>query len=225
MKNFINLILCMVLFSFAVTANSAPVRRLYQDVKLPTQQVMEKFTIENPAAAGTTEVLSGSDGPSSASATSVSTFVAQPDVPRNLVITPGGTTADVAACTITVTGTNYFGTAITEDFTFLDNASSATTGSKAFKTVSSVAWAASCEDSPFGATWSIGYGEKLGLNRCMTYAGHFVFSTVAGAYESTRATVAANATGVESNTADFNGTMNGSNDFEAFFIQNFRCFP
>ena len=205
--------------------NAAPVRRLYQDVKLPTQQMIEKFSITNPAAAGTTQILNASNGPTSAAAANVTTFVAQPDVPRNLVITPGGTTADVAACTVTVTGTNYFGTTITEDFVFAENASSATTGAKAFKTVSKIAFPANCEDSPWSATWDVGYGEKLGLNRCMDYAGHFVFSTVAGSYESTRATVAADATHVESNTADFNGTMNGSNDFEAFFIQNFRCFP
>jgi hypothetical protein len=196
--------------------------RQRRDIKLPTQQMIEKQTITNPAAAGTNEVLVDEDGPSSAAAATVSTFVAQPDVPRNLVMTPTGTTADVAACDVVVNGTNIAGVSISETFTFAENASSATTGSKAFSTVTSVVFPASCEDSPYGATWDIGYGEKLGLKRCLGAAGHLLFSTVAGAYESTRATMAIDVDDVEGNTADFDGTMNGSNDFEIFFFQNFN---
>jgi hypothetical protein len=199
--------------------------RVFQDMKLPTQQMIEKQTIENPAAAGTTDVLSGHAGATSAAAATVTSFVAQPDVPRNLVITPGGTTTDVEECNVVVTGTNFFGQSITETFAFAANASSATTGSKAFKTVTSIAFPANCESGGFAATWSVGYGEKLGLKRCMDSAGHSVMSTVGGAYESTRATMAADADEIEKNTADFNGTMNGSNDFEIFFFQNFRCLP
>ncbi len=209
---------------FSVSAYPA-VQRLFQDAKLPTQQMVEKQTITNPAAAGTADVLSAHAGATSAAAASATTFVAQPDVPRNLVITPAGTTADVAACTIVVTGTDFFGAAVTENFAFLANASSATTGAKAFKTVTSVAFPAGCEDSPYGATWSVGYGEKLGLKRCMDSAGHILFSTIAGAKEATAPTMVASASAVSGNTADFNGTMNGSNDFELFFFQNFRCVP
>jgi hypothetical protein len=207
------------------TAQAVPFDVERRDIKLPSQQMIEKQTITDPAAAGTTQVLSGSDGPSSAAAATVTTFVAQPDVPRNLVITPGGTTGDVESCVITVTGKNIFGQTITEDFTFAANASTAQTGNKAFKSVSSIAWPASCESGGFAATWSVGYGEKLGLKRCLDAAGHYLWSTVAGAYESTRATISADSDEVEKNTADFNGTMNGSNDFEIFFVQNFRCNP
>ena len=45
--------------------------------------------------------------------------ITDPPYPRNLVITPGGTTADVAACSITVAGTNIADEAISEDFAFL----------------------------------------------------------------------------------------------------------
>lgn len=201
----------------------ARAKRYSSDAKFPTQKMIEYQAIDNPAAAGTADVLSANDGPSSGAAASVSTFVAQPDVPRNLVITPGSTTADVAACTVTVAGTNIFDQSISEDFAFLANASTATTGTKAFKTVSSVSWAASCEDSPYGATWSVGYGEKLGLNKCLDAAGYWLQSLVSGVYESTRATVVADADEVEKNTADFNGTMNGNADFVALYIQNYRC--
>lgn len=208
-----------------IGAFAAPVRRLTRDSKLPTQQLIEKQTITNPAAAATDNGLDDNAGNTSAAAASVSSFDAQPDVARNVVITPGGTTDDVAACTITVSGTNYFDQNISEDFAFLANASTATTGAYAFKTITGVSFPAACEDSPFGATWDLGYGEKIGFKRCMDAAGHYVFSTVAGAYESTRGTVVADNDEVHKNTIDFNGTMNGSNDFEVFFIQSFDCFP
>jgi hypothetical protein len=217
--------IALVLFSFAVTVQAAPIQVERRDMKLATQQMIEKQTITNPVAASASRLLNGVAGPTSAAAASISSFAAQPDVPRNLTLTPGGTTADVKGCTVVVNGTNIFDQAITESFVVADNASSAVVGAKAFKTVTSVVFPANCEEDTFAATWSLGVGEKIGLKRCMDYAGHFVFSTVAGAYETTRATVTADADEVEKNTADFNGTMDGSNDFEAFFIQNFRCFP
>ncbi len=221
--------LLFVLMTLLATqlAFGANVKRLSQDVKLPTQKVLEFQEIDDPAAAGTTDILNASVGPTSAAVTVVSTFAAQPDVPRNLVITPGATTADVAACTITITGTNINGATITEDFAFLDNASTATTGAKAFKTVTSMSFAAACEDTPFTAKWSIGWGEKLGLKRCMANSGHTIQSLVGTTIESTRPTCVADDDEVEKNTCDFNGTMNGSNDFDLFFIQNYNpaCFP
>lgn len=199
------------------------VRPFYQDVKLPTQQMVEKQTITNPAVAATVDILAGHAGPTTAAVTTATTFVAQPDVPRNIVITPGGSIASMNSCIVTVTGTNYLNDVITETFDFGANSATADTGDKAFKTVTEFSWAANCEDLGFAATWNAGYGEKLGLKRCMDAAGHYVFSTVAGAYESTRATIRAANDTVEGNTADFNGTMNGINDFEIFFLQNFLC--
>lgn len=210
---------------FLATSTHAAVRPFYQDVRLPTQQMLEKQTITNPLAAGTTNVLSGHAGATSAAAVNVTSFSAQPDVVRNVSLTPGGSTGDVAACDVVVTGTNFHNDAITETLSFTANQSTATVGSKAFKSISNVAFPASCEDAPFTATWNMGFGEKLGLKRCLDVAGHSVFSTVDGAYESTRATITAANTTLERNTADFNGTMNGVNDFEIFFVQNFRCLP
>lgn len=207
------------------TAYASSAKRLFQDIKLPTQKMVEKQTITNPAAAGTADILSGNAGNTSTAAATVSTFVAQPDVPRNLVITPGGSTSNVASCTIVVAGTNYFGRAISEDFVFADNASTATTGAKAFKTVSSVTFPANCEDIAYGATWSIGYGEKIGISRCLDNAGDIFFSLLNGSKEATAPTMVVDADEVEKNTADYNGTMNGSNDFNLYFMQNFRCTP
>jgi hypothetical protein len=192
-------------------------------VKLATQAVVDRQDFTNPLAATTTTILSAHAGGTAADAVTVTSFSGQPDVPRNLVITPGGTTTDIEDCVIVVSGTNIKNVAISEDFTFAANASSATTGAKAFKTVTSIVFPGNCESGGFAATWGVGLGEKLGLNKCMEAAGQVFFSTLNGAKEGTGPTMAASATAIESNTADFNGTMNGSNDFELFFIQNFRC--
>lgn len=222
-----NLILLLVLFVFSNALEAANIARLNQDAKLPTQQMVEKQSFANVIAAGTANVLSANAGNTGAGAVTVTSFVAQPDVARNLVVTPGGTTNDVAACSVTVLGTNNIGQSISEAFAFSANASTATTGSKAFLTVTGVVFPAGCEDSPYGATWSIGYGEKLGVKRCMDSAGHILFSTLNGSKEGTAPTMAVDSDELEKNTADFNGTMNGSNDFELFFFQNFNsnCFP
>ena len=221
---FLSLITFVLMFLVAFNSNAA-YKRYELNPKWPTDKSIHMQTITNPAAAGTADVLSANAGNSSAAAASVSSFVAQPDVPRNLVITPGGTTADVAACDVVVTGTDFFGASLSETFSFSANASTATTGTKAFKTVSSVSFPADCEDSPYGATWSIGYGEKLGLNRCMDNAGDILFSLLNGAKEGTAPTMAKNVSAVSGNTADFNGTMNGSNDFVLYFFHNYRCNP
>lgn len=197
----------------------------YRDLKPATQVMLEKQSFGAPIAASANTITSAYAGATTTTGVTLSTFTSQPDVPRNIVITPGGTTADVAATTLTVNGTSYFGKAISETFVFAENASSATTGAKAFKTVTSVVFPAGAEDSPYSATWSIGVGEKIGLKRCLTYAGDWAWSTIAGAYEATRATVVADADEVEKNTADFNGTMNGSDAFIGYFIQNFGCLP
>lgn len=215
----------LILFFTVCASDAAPVRRLWQDVKLPTQAVMEVQAITNPSVADTTGVLNASTGATSAAAVTVTSGLTNPDVPRNLVITPGATTADVAACTITVTGTNIFDRTITETFAFLDNASTATTGTKAFKTVTSVAFPASCEDSPYTATWSIGRGEKIGLKRCMAQKGDFMQSSKDGTIEATQPTCVADTDEVEKNTCDVNGTMDGTADWKFFFVQNFGCFP
>lgn len=218
MKKFI--MIFALLFGFQA---EAAVHVEYQDLKLPSQQMIEKQDFGTPVVASTNNVKSAFAGNTSSAAVTLTTFAAQPDVPRNLVITPGTSTVDVGTCTVTVNGTNIKGTGISEDFAFTNNQSSATTGSKAFKTVTSVVFPLNCEDGSFAATWSIGVGEKIGLKRCMTSTGDWFHSTLNGTKEATAATIAVSATAVESNTADFNGTMDGSADFIGYFMQNYRC--
>jgi hypothetical protein len=211
-------------FVFFLTVFSlAAVKPQAQDTKLPTQAMLEHQVFGAPAASSATTALNANAGPTSAALKVVSTFAAQPDVARNIVVTPGGTTTDVEACVVTVAGTNFKGVAITETFTFIADQSTAVTGNKAFKSITSVSWPANCESGGFAATWSVGIGSKIGLKNCLASAGDWAWSKVAGAYEATRATVAVNASAVESNTAIFNGVLNGSNVFDAYFVQNFRC--
>ncbi len=209
---------------FAVDANALPLQRFFQDAKLPTQQMIEKQYFGALVAATTTSVLSANAGPTSAAVKVVSVLDGQPDVPRNLVVTPGGTTGDIEDCVVAVAGTNWAGSSISENFTFLANATGAQTGSKAFKAVSSVTFPANCESGGFNASWSIGVGEKIGLKRCMANVGDVLFSLISGSKEGTGPTMAVNASDMASNTADFNGTMNGGSTFTLYFMQNYGCF-
>ena len=197
----------------------------YRDIKPASQVMIERQDFGTPIAATTASIKSAFAGPTSAAVVTLTTFLAQPDVPRNLEILPAGTTADVEACVVVVSGTNYLNALISENFTFIANQSTAVVGAKAFKTITSVVWPANCESGGFAATWSIGVGEKIGIKRCMDFAGDWFQSEVAGVYESTRATVVVSASAVESNTADFNGTMTGSAKFFGYFVQNFACLP
>ena len=112
--------LVLIVMALGLPAHASPVRRLFQDVKLPNQAVLEKQTISNPAVAGTADILSAFAGNTAAAAVTRTTFVAQPDVPRNLVITPATSTVDVGGGTIVVTGTDFFNNTITENFFFTD---------------------------------------------------------------------------------------------------------
>lgn len=212
-------------FVLITVAAHAAVERREFDLKLPSQQQVEKQTIPAPALGASGAVLNDNAGNTSAAAVLVSSGFTQPDVPRAISITPGGTTADVAACTITVTGKNIQNQTISDTFAFAANASTVTTGTKAFKSITSVSFPAACEDSPFGATWDVDTTDKLGLRRCMDKAGHALMTTFAGAYETTRATVTADNDEVEKNTVDPNGTLDATKDLEVFYFQNFRCKP
>lgn len=209
----------------AIIVQAQNVKPAYQYLKLPPGQgVFEIQSFGAPIAALTTRVVSGTAGNIATGAVTLSTFTLQPDVPRNLTITPGGTTADVGTCVIVVNGTDFKNHAISENFSFAANASTATVGAKAFKSVTSVVFPANCEDSPFGATWSIGVGELIGIGKCMDEAAAWSHSSLSGAKEATAASITASANTLSLNTADFNGTMNGSNTFKGYYIQNFHCY-
>lgn len=217
----------MKLFSLLIllagfTANAAVLPQP-QDIKLPTQKMIEDQVFTNPLAASSTVLSAGAAGNTSAAAATLSSFSAQPDMARNITITPVGNTAHQNACVITVNGLNYLGHAISESISLSSTQATIATGSKAFASVTSVVFPAACEASTYDVTYNIGVGSKLGVKRCLDAAGNILFSTLNGAKEATAPTMAANVASVELNTSTFNGTLDGSNDFELFFMQNFRC--
>lgn len=198
------------------------VERRSLDLQLPTQALLERQVVVAPGQTSATALKSAYAGPTSSAAVTLSSFSAQPDVPRNIVVAPnGGTSID---CAVTVSGTNFHGDTISEVLNFTNGQSSPAVGNAAFKTVTSVAWAANCEQNPFSYTWNVGYGEKLGLRRCMDGKGDFFQAALNGDYESTRPTLAFGKTQVEFNTVDLNSSYDGT-DVWAYYRQNFRCNP
>lgn len=209
----------VILLSFVTTLAHAFVVPKFQDIKPATQQMIEKQVITNPAL-GTAVVLKALTATSSSVTTTFTTFLAQPDVPRNVVITTGGTTADCKLATVVVNGTNFYDRTISENFAISDNQAGATTGAKAFKSVTSVVIPA--QDGS-GCTYSVGTGTKLGLKSCMATADHYFHTGFGGVKEATAATVAANASAVESNTISLNSALDGAHTVNAFYMQNFAC--
>lgn len=215
--------LLIIALAFLTTNAHGAIRPYYNDIKLPTQKMVEYQLLANLSAASSALILTANAGPTSAAAVSITTFGSQPDVPRIISITPGFSTGDVAACVVTLTGTDILNNAITEDVSFLANASTVRNSLMAFKTITQIDFAASCEDAPYVATWYVGIGESVGAKRCMSNAGAYLHSALNGAKETTAAVVVADEEEVSKNVFDFNGTMNGTNDFEVYFMQNFQC--
>lgn len=208
-----------ILFGFWANAYVVPT---YRDLKPATQIMIEKQVITAPVVASATR-LTNAAASSASLVTTISTFSAQPDVPRNIVVTTGGTTASCTAGNVVVSGTNIYGKNISESLAITSAQNGATTGAKAFKSVSSVV--IPIQSGGAGCTYSVGIGSLLGMKACMDSAGYYFQGVLGGVFEATRATIAANATLVESNTASLNGTLNGSKDVILFFAQNFTCHP
>jgi len=116
-------------------------------------------TNKKVSAASATAVLAATN--TVAAGTTITSGITNPDVPRNLTITTGGTTANIAAGDVVITGTNVEGKVIAESFAMADNLNGAVTGNLAFKTVTSVRFPAA---DGTGATISVGTGAKLGIN-------------------------------------------------------------
>lgn len=118
--------------------------------------------IDQASANSATKLLNDQASSTSETIIYAGSFAAQPAYPRRLSILPGGTTGDVAACSITVYGTDWEDVEISEAFAFLANASTATNGTKRFKTVRKIVIPA--QDGA-GATWDVGEraGDTIGI--------------------------------------------------------------
>lgn len=135
----------------------------------------------------------------------VTTGITQPSTPRNITATAGGTAADIKAIQVIVTGTDANGDAISETLpAFTVNTAGSVTGSKAFKTITSITIPAH-DDT--GATTAIGFGEKLGLPHKLPY-NTVQFAAFDNTREGTAPTVATDATNLSGNTVDLNSALN-----------------
>lgn len=151
---------------------------------------------------------------SSSVITTVTSFTAQPDFPRAVSIDPGGTTADVPAGDVVVTGTNIRDEVITDSVTFAANATAPINTVKAFKTLTSVVFP--IQDGA-SATYDIGYADALGLDRAMS-GNEVIMATADGVYETTRPTVVFDATDVEKNMVTLDTALDASLDVAISFI-------
>jgi hypothetical protein len=137
----------------------------------------------------------------------VTTAITNPDVPRNVTATAGGTATDIKAIQVIVTGTDANDAVLTETLpAFTVDTAGSVVGSKAFKTVTQVVIPA---HDGIGATTSVGTGAKLGIGDTLTRdtvdAAHF-----GGVREATRPTVVVSASAIASNLIILNSALNGS---------------
>lgn len=166
---------------------------------------LQSYDAGSPAVGATTAIHAAVTDTGSQQV--VTTGITQPDTPRNVTATAGGTSADVKAIQVIVAGTNINNEAITETLpAFTVNTTGTVTGSKAFKTITSITIPA---HDGTGATTAVGTGGKLGLPEKLSR------NTVLAAYlngtkEGTPPTVATSASAVESNTATLNSALNGN---------------
>jgi hypothetical protein len=137
----------------------------------------------------------------------VTTAIIQPDVPRNITATAGGTAGDIKAITVTIAGTNAENVAISEVLpAFTVDTAGIVAGAKAFKTVSSITIPA---HDGIGATTAIGFGDILGLSQRRKHKT-VMASYLAEVLETTPATELFDAAALEGNTVDLNSALNST---------------
>lgn len=146
-------------------------------------------------------------------AQTVTTGITDPDIPRNITATAGGTATDIKAIQVTVTGTNEDDEVISETLpAFTVDTAGTVTGSKVFKTVTSISLPA---HDGTGATTSVGYGNTLGVGRKLGDADQVVLAVLGTSIVAPTVTVDAEA--VEGNSVDISsGTYNGSKEAVVF---------
>lgn len=165
-----------------------------------------RVTIDNAALASAT-ALKASTVCGIAQTTLVPT--AQPDVARVITLTSGGTAGDIKAVQAVVNGTNMADEVIAETMPiFTVNTATTVTGTKAFKTVTSVVVPAM---DGAAAEVSVGYGAALGIPYKMSFAADVLKAYFAGSPE-TLAAQTVSATVLESNTATTTTALDGVKD-------------
>lgn len=203
-------------------------RRLRTGQVIPVKGGIYKQMWEKPVAT-TASNLVKAEATDSVSITTVSTFLTTIDFARNIIVTPGGTTADVKAGDVTVVGTNIRGDSITETIAIIANQSTASNGLFAFATIVSVSIVAQDDDA---ATYDIGVGDVLGLEK------HLQFNSIGGnaaaetgtvvsnlAREGTAPTVVVDTQSIHKNTIDFNTALAVTKTYATYMITEDPAIP
>lgn len=169
-------------------------------------------SLGSPAAASNTAVHAAVTD--NGSEQTITSSITDPDVPRCITATAGGTAGDIGAIQVTINGTDADGATITEDLpAFTVNTAGTVTGSKAFATVTSIVIPA---HDGTGATTSIGTGDKLGLGALLG-RNTVIAAYLNGAKEGTAPTVAVSASALSSNTVDLNSATDGNEVIVDFY--------
>lgn len=177
-----------------------------------TGQRVRTVSLGSPAAASTTGVHAAVTDNGAPQV--ITTGITQPSSPRAVTATAGGTAADVKAIQVIVAGTNAQGDAITETLpAFTVNTTGTVTGTKAFKTITSITIPA---HDGTGATTAIGTTEVLGLGYLLS-RNTVIAAFLAGVKEGTAPTVVTSATVLEANTVDLNSSLAGTEVLVDFY--------
>lgn len=168
---------------------------------------IRSVAIGSPAVGATTAIHAAAAVLASGGPQVITTGITNPDVPRNVTATAGGTSGDVKAVQVTVTGTNINDEVITETLpAFTVDTTGTVTGSKAFKTITS--YSVPAMDGT-GATVAIGTGAKLGLP-VKRSRDTVLRATFNGVRESTHPTVVFDSDEVEKNMVTLSSSLDGS---------------
>lgn len=162
-------------------------------------------TITTPIVANATRCLD--DEAITTVGVNVTTFTAQPDVPRGIGIDP----ADAITASFLLTGTNINDEVITAYINFSASNALTLTGT-AFKTLTSITGTTDAN-----TTIDVGVSDVLGLDTLITDTGQVIAASLGGTREATFPTLAKGAT-VELCTADISGTLDGAKDVKIYMV-------
>lgn len=126
-------------------------------------------------------------------------FLAQPDVPRNIIATMNTSTSG----SLKLTGTDINGATITENLTWTAE-TGAKSSTKAFKTITQVDGTCTTNTAQF----ILGTGDLLGLN-IMSATNPVLYCALSNTRESTAPSVTVSATVLSLNTIDLNSAYGG----------------
>lgn len=174
------------------------------------------INIPKAAAAKADGIVKAAEGPSGAEAEPliVTTFLAQPDWPRNITVKVSATTpADVAAGNIVVKGKNIAGEEITENFAIVADTPATKTGTFAFAEITSVTIPVQDGDS---VTVDVGWGKVFGIPYKLEADEQVIVKLFNKAADS--GTVTPDATNIEKNVIALNGTPDGLKDIDLYVI-------